>query len=272
MEKDSVFNMAAVKVLVPVGEGRRIILELPEFITEVEQKNFLLERLGLSTAQIIKTGSSSGIDFAVFPGNIKGAIDEELLMDEYSFLKHQFPLVKMVNLTTYEGMVRCEGGPIYELSEDGVWPFEQYTQWHKYRIKLAYLHPFKPPKVTWLTDIDHPNIIPKRTGKVCVSLLGKGWLPQTKLAAIINALHFLLFDPNPYSHYPNKRCKRAAEVCKQYGFPKKRGGSLLRHELSITCPNCRKPFIMEDPDETVVQCIHCRVLLKRKKPGELEVQ
>ena len=157
-----------------------------------------------------------------------------------------------------------------ELAEDGVWPFDQYIQWHKFKIKLSFLHPYKPPTVTWLTDIDHPNIIPKRTGKVCVSLLGKGWLPQTKLAAIVNSLYFLLFDPNPYSHYPNKRCKKAAQVCKQYGFPRKRGGVLSKHENTVTCPNCRKPFIVENWDAKVLQCIHCKVLLKKQQPDYYE--
>jgi hypothetical protein len=265
-------DMMSASVLVPFGEGRKIVIQIPDNSNKAVLKSKISRVLGLSTSQfgLCKSGCGKKNNYTVYPTQLKGAIDEELLMDEYNFLRHQFPLVTMKNLTTYEGMVRCEGGPVKEFAEQGIWPFEQYVEWQKFKIKLAYLHPYKPPKVTWLTDIDHPNIIPNRTGKVCVSLLGKGWLPETKLAAVVNALYFLLFDPNPYSHYPNRRCTKVAEICKQYGFPRKRGGILARHENTLKCPHCRKPFIIEDPEAKVVQCIHCKILLMRKSPDEVE--
>lgn len=259
--------MPKVRITNPIGEGGRIKFDIPvncsiETIKILAASGFAAEPESFDLHPQIGN-TENVLDYSISPRDLQGAIDEELLKDEYEFLRHQFPLVTMKNLTNYEGMLRCEGGPIKELAEDGVWPFDQYIQWHKFKIKLSYLHPFKPPTVTWLTDIDHPNIIPYRNGKVCVSLLGKGWLPQTKLAAIINALYFLLYDPNPYSHYPNKRCKRAADMCKKYGFPRRRGGILARHNNAITCPNCRRPFILEDPDSRVIQCIHCKVILRR---------
>jgi hypothetical protein len=160
--------------------------------------------------------------FCLIPKEIKAAVDEQALLDEYSYLRQQFPLVKMEDLLTYKGRIRCERGYVKELADRGVWPFTEYVQWHEFKMVLSYLHPYKPPSVTWLTDISHPNIIPKKKGKVCVSLLGKKWLPNTKLAAVINALFFLLSDPNPYSAYPNKRCKEVAKICRMFGFPIKR--------------------------------------------------
>ena len=268
---DVIVVMKAARIMIPIGTGSSLTIVYPHRYSEAELKTKVSQKLELPRSSFTLhsiTAESNEFDYAVIPLNIAGAVDDDLLRDEYEFLRHQFPLVTMINLTTYEGMVRCEGGPIKELAEDDVWPFHQYTQWHKYRMKLSFLHPYKPPTVTWLTDIDHPNIIPKRSGKVCVSLLGKGWLPQTKLAAIVNSLHFLLFDPNPYSHYPNKRCTRAAEVCKQYGFPRKRGGTLTKHELTMTCPSCRRPFMVDDPDSKVIQCIHCKIILRRKEPED----
>jgi ubiquitin-protein ligase len=261
--------MARASIIIPVGEGRIYTFSIPDELSEEEIKAKFARDIGWRTASfsLQRSPGISRTNYVLTPSGIQGGVDEELLRDEYAFLRHQFPLVTMVNLTTYEGMARCEGGPIMELADDGVWPFEQYVTWHKFKIKLSFLHPYKPPTVTWTTDIDHPNIIPKRSGKVCVSLLGKGWLPQTKLAAVINSLYFLLYDPNPYSHYPNKRCKRAAEVCKQYGFPRKRGGVLSRHENTFVCPNCRRPFIIEDADAKVIQCIHCKIILRRRPPG-----
>jgi hypothetical protein len=160
--------------------------------------------------------------FALIPKEIKAAVDESALMEEYRYLRQQFPLLKMEDLLTYRGRIRCERGPVKELADKEIWPFTEYVQWHEFKMVLSYLHPYKPPSVTWLTDISHPNIIPKKKGKVCVSLLGKKWLPNTKLAAVINALYFLLSDPNPYSAYPNRRCKEVAKICRMFGFPKKR--------------------------------------------------
>jgi hypothetical protein len=159
---------------------------------------------------------------SVAPSDISCAIDETALVEEYRFIKEQFPLVKMEDLLTYKGRIRCERGYVKELADRGIWPFTEYVTWHEFKMVLSYLHPYKPPSVTWLTDISHPNIIPKKKGKVCVSMLGKKWLPNTKLAAVINALYFLLSDPNPYSAYPNKRCKEVAKICRMFGFPLKR--------------------------------------------------
>lgn len=160
--------------------------------------------------------------FALIPKEINAGIDEHVLLEEYRYIRQQFPLVKMEDLLTYKGRLRCERGYVKELADKGVWPFTEYVRWHEFKMVLSYLHPYKPPTVTWLTDISHPNIIPKKKGKVCVSLLGKKWLPNTKLAAVINALYFLLSDPNPYSAYPNKRCKEVAKICRMFGFPLKR--------------------------------------------------
>jgi len=156
------------------------------------------------------------------PKTISAGVDEQALMDEYVYLREQFPLVQMVDLMTYTGRLRCERGPVKDLADRGIWPFTEYVKWHEFKMVLSYLHPYKPPTVTWLTDISHPNIIPAKKGKVCVSILGKKWLPNTKLAAVVNALYFLLSDPNPYSAYPNKRCQEVARICTMFGFPMKR--------------------------------------------------
>lgn len=176
-----------------------------------------------------KTISELGIQYkdtlALVPRDITCAVNENELISEYRYLRTQFPLVKMVDLMTYQGKLRCDRGYVKELADQGVWPFTEYVKWHEFKMVLSYLHPYKPPTVTWLTDISHPNIIPQKKGKVCVSILGKKWLPNTKLAAVINALYFLLADPNPYSAYPNKRCKEVAKICRMYGFPLLRSGT-----------------------------------------------
>jgi hypothetical protein len=141
--------------------------------------------------------------------------------DEYEFLRHQFPLVSRVSKKVFNGLIQCKRGPVTDLARQGVWPFTEYVKWHRFEMVLDPLHPYKHPKVTWLTDIAHPNIIPGAPGQVCMSLLGKGWTPRTTLAAVVNGLYFLLSDPNPDSTYPNPKCIHAARVCKYYGFPKR---------------------------------------------------
>ncbi len=149
-------------------------------------------------------------------------VDPQQLESEYKYLKEQFPLVTMVEPTLYRGMIRCERGPVKELAKQGVWPFTEYVKWQTFELELDPAYPYKPPIATWLTETPHPNIIPNQRGQVCVSVLGKGWTPTTKLAAIINSFYFLLSDPNPESTYPHATCISAAKVCKKHGFPKRR--------------------------------------------------
>lgn len=149
--------------------------------------------------------------------------DLRTLMREKEFLKHQFPAVTAMNdpPTTYEGILRCEKGPVKELADDGVWPFVEYVRWQRYRLEIPQEYPIKPPVATWLTEIAHPNIVPHTLGAVCVSVLGDKWRPNLKLTAVINSLHYLLVDPNPESVFNHPRCLKAARVCREHGFPRK---------------------------------------------------
>lgn len=226
----------------PIGKGFSVIMDIEPEFTVRQVKDFLyeLKNLEKSGVDLVLRGKILEDDKAfgdlgllgsdglvLIPSNIQGAVDENELIEEYRYLRTQFPLVKMMDLMTYKGRLRCERGYVKELADKGVWPFTEYVNWHEFKMVLSYLHPYKPPAVTWLTDISHPNIIPHKKGKVCVSILGKKWLPNTKLAAVINALYFLLLDPNPYSAYPTKRCREVAKICRMYGFPLKRRGKLV---------------------------------------------
>lgn len=145
-----------------------------------------------------------------------------LLYKEKMLINHQFPMVRALDdpPTLYEGMLRCEKGEVKKLAEKGIWPFTEYVNWHKFRIALPEEYPLKPPIVTWLTDISHPNIVPNIPGAVCVSILGDKWRPDLKLISVINSLFYLLSDPNPNNVFDNPKCLEAAKVCRAYGFPK----------------------------------------------------
>lgn len=152
-------------------------------------------------------------------------MDVTLLYKEKKFINHQFPTVIALDdpPTMYEGMLRCEQGKVKELADKKVWPFTEYVGWHRFRINLPEEYPLKPPIVTWLTEITHPNIVPKIPGAVCVSILGENWRPDLKLVSVINALYYLLADPNPDSVFDHPKCLEAAKICRKYGFPLYKG-------------------------------------------------
>lgn len=151
-------------------------------------------------------------------------MDPALLYKDKSFLNHQFPTVSAINdpPTIYEGMIRCEKGKVKELAKKKIWPFTDYITWQRFRLELQREHPLKPPIVIWLTEISHPNIVTNIPGAVCNSILGEDWKPNLKLVSVVNALYFLLSDPNPDNVFDNPNCLKAAEVCRKYGFPLRR--------------------------------------------------
>jgi hypothetical protein len=224
-------------IQMPIGQGSSVILDVNPELHVHRLFKHLSNHLNISEegmclvfrGEVLSRnkrfgdlGLSGNEAFILMPAKVQAAVDKQMLFEEYNYLRTQFPLVKMVDLMTYTGKLRCERGPVKELADKGIWPFTEYVKWHEFKMTLSFTHPFKPPTVTWLTDINHPNIIPHKKGKVCVSIIGKKWLPNTKLAAVINALYFLLYDPNPYSAYPTKRCQEVAKICRMFGFPKRR--------------------------------------------------
>ena len=149
-------------------------------------------------------------------------MDISLLYKEKNLLNHQFPTVTAVDdpPTQFEGLIRCEKGEVKNLAEKGVWPFTEYASWNRFRLDLPAEYPLKPPLATWLTDISHPNIVPNIPNAVCVSILGEKWDPRLRLISVVNALHYLLTDPNPQNVFDHPRALKAANICRSYDFPK----------------------------------------------------
>jgi hypothetical protein len=191
-----------------------------------------------------------------------------LLYKEKNFTNHQFPTVMALNdpPTAYEGMLRCEKGEVKTLAEKEIWPFTEYVDWNRFRLELPDEYPLKPPRAMWLSDISHPNIVPKVMNAVCVSILGENWRPDLKLVSVVNALYYLLSDPNPDNVFDHPNCLKAASVCRSYGFPKMvkrktttQQGDLLRFNI---VPIPREPRRETTPPGDVIRF---RILERERK-------
>ncbi|KAJ2726216.1 E2 ubiquitin-protein ligase peroxin 4 [Coemansia sp. Benny D115] len=65
-------------------------------------------------------------------------------------------------------------------------------------IEVPLEYPIKPPALTFVTPVCHPNVH-FETGEICLDILKTQWSPAWTLSSTCLAIHVLLANPEPSS-------------------------------------------------------------------------
>ena len=95
----------------------------------------------------------------------------------------------------------CSAGPVsddlYKWKAQIVGPSDSPYQNGLFALNIVFPfdYPFKPPKVTFVTKIYHPNI--NSNGAICLDILKDQWSPALTIGKVLLSISSLLDDPNP---------------------------------------------------------------------------
>lgn len=89
------------------------------------------------------------------------------------------------------------GDDLFEWQAVLMGPMDSVYQGGVFHMKIRFPadYPFKPPKVTFVTKIYHPNV--NANGGICLDILKDQWSPALTVSKVLLSISSLLTDPNP---------------------------------------------------------------------------
>ena len=110
-------------------------------------------------------------------------------------------ITKELKLLKSDPPANCSAGPlgddIFHWQATLMGPMDSPYQDGVFFLNIAFPadYPFKPPKVTFETQIYHPNI--NSSGGICLDILKDQWSPALTISKVLLSICSLLCDPNP---------------------------------------------------------------------------
>lgn len=95
----------------------------------------------------------------------------------------------------------CSAGPIqddyFHWEAMLMGPTDSPYQGGLFKLNIVFPldYPFKPPKITFITKIYHPNV--NANGIICLDILKNQWSPALTISKVLLSISSLLTDPNP---------------------------------------------------------------------------
>lgn len=111
-------------------------------------------------------------------------------------------LSKELNDFMKEPPTNCSGGmvdnDIFKWEAIIVGPSETPYEGGIFNLSIIFPpdYPFKPPKISFITKIYHPNI--NQSGGICLDILKNNWSPALTISKLLLSISSLLSDPNPH--------------------------------------------------------------------------
>lgn len=93
--------------------------------------------------------------------------------------------------------VNMVGDDMYHWHAILIGPQDSLYQGYNFKldIVLPVDYPYSPPRVKFITPIQHVNV--NNDGDICLDILKNNWIPSQNIRSILISIRLLLAEPNP---------------------------------------------------------------------------